>query len=194
MRPLIEIKNLKHGVLDISSLEIPAGITAISGKNGSGKTTLLKICSGLVLSKNGSVLIDGKTPRETDIGYVSEFPNRHLLFSILFDEIASPLRFEKKPVEEIKKQVREVAELFGISHLLKRECTTLSGGEKILAGICSAVVMHPQVLVLDEPDSHLDFETTQEIFEKISVCKIPYVLWSTHSDFVKSSADTEVRL
>lgn len=191
---LIEIKNLSHGILEIPSLEISEGITAVSGKNGSGKTTLLKICSGIVLQKNGSVSIDGKSPREIEIGYVSEFPDKHLLFSAVFDEIASPLRFEKKSAEEIREKVEEVSRDFGISHLLKRECRTLSGGEKILVGLCTAVVMNPKVLVLDEPDSHLDFETVKEIFEKISERKIPYVLWSTHSDFTKSSADSVVRL
>ncbi|MDD4133338.1 MAG: energy-coupling factor ABC transporter ATP-binding protein [Methanocorpusculum sp.] len=191
---MIEIENLRHGVLDIPSLRISAGLTVVSGKNGAGKTTLLKICSGLLLPAEGSVRVDLLPPRSVNAGYVSEFPDRHLLFPIVFDEIASPLRFSGISPGEIEKRVLGLAESAGISHLLTRECRTLSGGEKILVGVVTAIIDNPVLLVLDEPDSHLDPETVEELRSFISSKKIPYVIWSSHSKTLCRAADSEVRL
>jgi len=191
---LIEITDLCHGVLDIPSLLIPAGLTVISGKNGAGKTTLLKICSGITLPDHGSVRIDGLAPRAQNVGYVSEFPDRHLLFPVVYDEIASSLRFAGIPQPVIEENVLKTAEEAGITHLLKRECRTLSGGEKILVGVLTAIIDEPVLLVLDEPDSHLDRETIEELRLFISSKKIPYVMWSSHTKMLRDTADFEVML
>lgn len=191
---MIEIEDLRHGVLDIPSLGIPPGLTAVSGRNGAGKTTLLKICSGLLLPDSGSVKIDGVEPRMQNAGYVSEFPDRHLLFGIVYDEIASTLRFARLAADEIDRRVRQTAEEAGILHLLDRECRTLSGGEKMLVGITAAIIDDPVLLVLDEPDSHLDPVTAEEFLAFVSSRKIPYVLWSSHSRTLLSNAEAEVRL
>ena len=191
---MIEIENLRHGVLNIPSLRIPAGLTVVSGKNGAGKTTLLKICSGLLLPADGSVRINSFPPRSVNVGYVSEFPDRHLLFPIVYDEIASPLRFVGLMPGNIEEAVLSLAESAGISHLLTRECRTLSGGEKILVGVMTAIIDNPVLLVLDEPDSYLDLETVDELRSFISSKKIPYVMWSSHSKTLCRAADFEVRL
>ena len=191
---MIEITDLRHGVLDIPSLVIPQGLTAVFGRNGAGKTTLLKICSGLLLPDRGSVKIDGLAPRLQNAGYVSEFPDRHLLFGIVYDEIASSLRFARLPADEINRKVQKIADEAGISHLLDRECRTLSGGEKMLVGITAAIADDPVLLVLDEPDSHLDPLTAEEILSFVCSKKIPYVLWSSHSRTLLFGAETEVRL
>lgn len=191
---MIEITDLCHGVLSIPSLSIPAGLTVVSGKNGAGKTTLLKICSGITLPDHGSVRIDGLAPRAQNVGYVSEFPDRHLLFPIVYDEIASPLRFARSPPGDIEENVLKTAEEAGITHLLKRECRTLSGGEKMLVGITAAIIHDPILLVLDEPDSHLDPQTVDDLRSFISSKHVPYVMWSSHSMALRREADFEVRL
>lgn len=191
---MIEVTDLRHGVLSIPSLSIPPGLTVVSGKNGAGKTTLLKICSGITLPDSGSVSIDGLSPRLQNVGYVSEFPDRHLLFPIVFEEIASSLRFAKIPQAEIEDKVLQTAEEAGITHLLNRECRTLSGGEKMLVGITAAVVHDPVLLVLDEPDSHLDPETVEDLRSFIASRNISYVMWSSHSASLRHKAEFEVRL
>ncbi len=191
---LIQIDDLRHGVLEISSLQIPAGLMVVSGKNGAGKTTLLKICGGLVLPDIGSVSIDGFSQRSQNVGYVSEFPDRNLLFPIVFDEVASSLRFAGETTADIKEKVLKTSEEAGITHLLERECRTLSGGEKILVGITTAIIHDPILLVLDEPDSHLDLETVESLRSFIYSKHIPYVMWSSHSPALRDKADTEVRL
>jgi len=191
---LIRIDDLRHGVLRVSSLSVPPGFTVVSGKNGAGKTTLLKICSGLILPTMGSVSIDGLSPRLQNVGYVSEFPDRHLLFPIVYDEIASPLRFARSPPGDIEEKVLKTSGEAGILHLLKRECRTLSGGEKMLVGITAAIIHDPILLVLDEPDSHLDPETVDDLLSFISSKHVPYVMWSSHSAALRHQADLEVRL
>ncbi len=191
---MIQIDDLLHGVLSVPSLKIPAGLTVVSGKNGAGKTTLLKICSGLVLPDKGSVSIDGLSPRLQNVGYVSEFLDRHLLFPIVFDEIASSLRFARSPPGDIREKVLKTSEEAGIAHLLKRECRTLSGGEKMLVGVTAAIIHDPILLVLDEPDSHLDPQTVEDLRSFISSKHVPYVMWSSHSAAIRSKADLEVRL
>ncbi len=191
---MIEIKNLQYGSLVCAHLLIPPGLTVIRGKNGAGKTTLLSLISGLVLPEQGEIRIDSQAPREISAGYVSEFPDRHLLFSRVYDEIASPLRFARMPEDAIRTQTERLADMFGISHLLYRECKTLSGGEKIMTGVASAAAGSPLLLVLDEPDSHLDPETTADLIRVVRGRNIPYIIWSSHSPQVISSADFEVCL
>lgn len=191
---MISISDLRCGILDIPHLTIPQGVTAVIGDNGAGKTTLLRVVAGMNLPESGTITIDGTTPRECDVGCVSEFPDRHLIFSVVQDEIASSLRFAHREPAEINAVVAETAEQFGITHLLSRECRTLSGGEKMLVGIATALASHPVLLVLDEPDSHLDPQTTDEIFRKIRDAACPHVVWSTHSRKIWENADQKLVL
>ena len=180
---MIEVTALRHGVLDIPHREIQAGLTFLRGKNGSGKTTFLNLAAGLILPDAGSITIDGKLPREIQVGYVSEFPARNMLFSRVEDEIAATLRFAGKSPAEIRRGTVETAELFGITHLLPRDCRTLSGGEKVLTACAAAAVNRPLLAVLDEPDSHLDAETAAELADAFKACGIPFILWASHRQF-----------
>lgn len=182
---MIEIENLKCRNLRIESLVIPEGLTFIRGKNGAGKTTLLELAAGLRLPDKGSILIDGKTPREIHAGYVSEFPSRSLLFAKVSDDISSALRFRGMPEADILRETEYTAEIFGISHLLKRDCRTLSGGEKVLTAAASASAGQPKLIVLDEPDSHLDEQTAYELSEALLKMEIPHIIWASHRKFAE---------
>ena len=153
---MITISGLRYRTLAIDAFELPPGITSVIGRNGGGKSTLLKLCAGIAEPGSGTILVDGRSPRETDAGYVNEFPDRNILFSTVKDELASPLRFRFTPCEETGHAVQECAKRLGISHLLDRRMQELSGGEKVLVAFAAAVIGRPRVLVLDECDSHLD--------------------------------------
>jgi energy-coupling factor transport system ATP-binding protein len=153
---MITFDHLRYRNLAIDALTIQAGITSIIGANGSGKTTFLKLCAGISLPESGTVMIDERLPRETEIGWVNEFPDRNILFVNGFDEIASSLRFRSLPCTRIDSSVRSCAELMGITHLLTRPVREMSGGEKVLVSLAAALVHHPRVLIFDEYDSHLD--------------------------------------
>jgi energy-coupling factor transport system ATP-binding protein len=176
---MITAEFLCYRNLAIDALAVKPGITTIIGANGSGKTTFLKICAGIALPDSGSLLIDEVLPRETEIGWVNEYPDRNILFVNVFDEIASPLRFRRIPCSEIDSNVRACADMLGITHLLKRAARELSGGEKVLISLAAALVHHPKVLVLDEYDSHLDAHTLAKIEQGISTSGAEYVIRCT---------------
>ena len=176
---MIELSGLRYRNIGIDSLTIPPGITSVIGPNGSGKTTLLRLCSGIAEPEAGVILIDGKTPRETDVGWVNEFPDKNILFSRVSDEIASALRFSHHPYMEIDSAVNTIAQLMNITHLLDRTMRELSGGEKVLVALAAALVQRPKILVLDEYDSHLDETRCLQIEYVIQTSAVPYVIRCT---------------
>jgi energy-coupling factor transport system ATP-binding protein len=188
---MITAEFLCYRKLAIDALTIKPGITTIIGANGSGKTTFLKLCAGIAVPDSGTLMIDEVPPRETETGWVNEFPDRNILFVNVFDEIASPLRFRRIPCDEIDSNVRACAGAIGITHLLKRALRELSGGEKVLVSLAAALVHHPKVLVLDEYDSHLDAHSLAKIEQGIRTSGANYVIRCTqqmdtaiHSDFL----------
>ncbi len=175
--------------LAIDVLTINPGITTIMGANGSGKTTFLKLCAGIAVPDSGTLLIDDVPPRETETGWVNEFPDRNILFVNVFDEIASPLRFRRISCHEIDANVRACAKAMGITHLLKRAVRELSGGEKVLVSLAAALVHHPKVLVLDEYDSHLDARSLAKIEQGIRASGADYVIRCTQQMDTATNSD-----
>lgn len=153
---MIGFENVRFRDLSVASLALPTGITTLIGPNGAGKSTFLKLCAGIAEPEEGTVTVDGRTPRQTEVGYVNEFPDRNLLFSTVNDELASPLRFRKMSCAETEREVGACSERWGIARLLGREVRDLSGGEKCLVALATACIARPHLLVLDEYDSHLD--------------------------------------
>jgi energy-coupling factor transport system ATP-binding protein len=173
---MIEICDLRYRLLYINRLKIPRGITTVVGPNGSGKTTLLRLLAGIAVPEFGTILINGISPRETEIGWVNEFPDRSILFSTVYDEIASPPRFSHTAPDEVILKVNAVVDQLGIRHLISRKVRELSGGEKVLVALAAAMVCIPGVLVLDEYDSHLDGARISRIGQLLSTSGCEYVL------------------
>jgi energy-coupling factor transport system ATP-binding protein len=176
---MITLEKLRYRTLAIEDLRIAPGITSVIGPNGSGKTTLLKLLAGIALPDTGTVLVDGMSPRNTEIGWVNEFPDRNILFGNAFEEISSPLRFRHIPCTMIEDRVVTCMKSIGITHLATRPMQELSGGEKVLVALAAALVFRPQVLVLDEYDSHLDANRAGEIAHHIRKMSTPYVIHCT---------------
>lgn len=191
---MITLRDISHGVLSISFLEIRPGTTSLIGPNGSGKTTLLKLLTGISLPVAGTVLIDSVPPRQTESGWVNEFPDRNILFGTVADEVASPLRFRHIPCRDICGQVETVLERVGIPHLKDRPVRLLSGGEKILVAVATSIVTNPRVLVLDEYDSHLDSRKAREIERIVQESGIEYVIRCTQQTGVTVHSDRVIFL
>ncbi|HZD43442.1 MAG TPA: ATP-binding cassette domain-containing protein, partial [Methanomicrobiales archaeon] len=134
------LTRIRHRSLDIPRLEIGKGMTALMGPNGSGKTTLLEICAGIAIPEQGTVSLEGLSPRECTVGWVGEYPDRNMLFERVYDEIASPLQFAHVSCQRTHEEATKVAEEVGIAYLLKRNPRHLSGGEKVLVGLAAAII------------------------------------------------------
>jgi NitT/TauT family transport system ATP-binding protein len=169
-------------------LDIPKKkITCVFGPNGCGKSTLINMIAGLVPLDAGDILFDGKTIKETTIGYV--FQNyRDALFPWMraIENIEYPLRIKGKSKAECDARVEELVSSFGIQFDLKRYPYELSGGQQQLLSIMRALAPHPEVLFLDEPFSALDYEMTLFIRDKLQE-----IFAATHVTMVVVSHDLE---
>lgn len=186
---MITIQDLRYRSLAIEHLRIPPGITSVIGRNGSGKTTLLRLLAGIAVPESGTILVDGLPPRDTGTGWVNEFPDRNILVGNAVEEIASPLRFRHLPCTVIDERVRSCMESLGITALGNHPMQELSGGEKVLVALAAALVVVPQVLVLDEYDSHLDAGRCRQITGIIRESAPPYVLHSTQDTEAAARGD-----
>ncbi|HTY14606.1 MAG TPA: ABC transporter ATP-binding protein [Methanoregulaceae archaeon] len=186
---MIEVRGIRQGFLGIASLDIPPGSTAVIGKNGSGKTTLLKVLAGITRPESGTVSVDGRSPGATDVGWLNEYPDRNMLFGRVSDEIASPLRFSGVPCDEVRERVSALSDRLGITPLLSRNTRDLSGGEKVLAALATALITDPSVLVMDEVDSHLDERSTR-LFMTLPASQAPrYRIWCTQDMDLAARSD-----
>jgi phospholipid/cholesterol/gamma-HCH transport system ATP-binding protein len=149
------------------SLTLPAGeISVLLGPSGTGKSVFLKCLIGLLKPENGSITIEGKDitkVRERELYEIRKlfgvlFQDGALFGSQnLFDNIAFPLReHTKKTEKEIKDIVLEKMELTGLSGAERKLPGEISGGMRKRAGLARALVLDPQILLFDEPDSGLD--------------------------------------
>jgi energy-coupling factor transporter ATP-binding protein EcfA2 len=189
---VIRISGLSHGILKIPALAIPPGMTAVIGPNGSGKTTLLRLLAGIIPPAAGTITIDGEMAGDAVTGWVNESPDRNLIFGSVRDEIASPLRFRHVPCPETKNRVDEAASEAGITHLLCRSCDALSGGEKVLVAIATALAARPAVLVIDEWDSHLAGEAMEHAAGLIRNSGSRYRVFCTQNMNIAARADHAV--
>lgn len=186
---MITLSAISQRVVNVPALSIAGGVTAIIGPNGSGKTTFLEVCAGLVIPEQGSVLIDGLPPRKTEVAWVSSAPDRNILFSLVRDEVASPCRFAGLSCRETEVAVDQICDRLGITHLLGRLTRTLSGGEKGVVALATALVKEPTMLVLDEFDAYLDHQTLASISRLMRPVHVRYLLFCTQNMALASTAD-----
>lgn len=153
--------------LDRISMDIPEGkITLICGASGSGKSTLLrrlKTCLADHGKAEGEVLFFGRALDDVPegeqagrIGFVFQHPDDQTVTDKVFHELAFGLESLGRRQNEMRLAVAEMASYFGISELFLKSADELSGGQKQLVNLASAAVMHPDILILDEPTSQLD--------------------------------------
>ncbi len=143
-------------------------ITSVFGPNGCGKSTLINMIAGLIPIDAGEILFDGKSLKDTKIGYV--FQNyREAMFPWMrtIDNIAYPLKLEGKSKADVDRRMAELVASFDVKFDLNRYPYELSGGQQQTASIMRALAPNPEVLFLDEPFSALDFEMTLFIREKL---------------------------
>ena len=156
-----------HTVLQDITFDVPKGrITAILGPSGTGKSVLLKNIIGLLRPDAGEIWVDGENivgMSEKDLYRIRRkfgvlFQDGALFGSMnLFDNIAFPLREHTKKTErEVREIVLEKAGMVGLLDHMKKVPGEVSGGMKKRAGLARALVLDPEIVLFDEPDSGLD--------------------------------------
>lgn len=155
----------------------PGEIISVLGPNGAGKTTMLKCMMGLLKWQHGETLLNGvplsKMPQKEvwkKIGYVPQASKMTFSYSII-DLVtmgrAIYIGAFAQPSKKDREMAVEALELVGIAHLADQPCTAVSGGELQLALIARTLVAEPEILVLDEPESHLDIHKQKIILQTI---------------------------
>ena len=156
--------------LDHVSLSIPAGKrTCIVGANGSGKSTVASILSGLTAPDEGTVTFlgttvvnDGQVDFEAyktirpQLGLVFQNPEDQIICSVVADDIAFGLENLQVPSNQITPLVEQQITLGTLTEFASENPQMLSGGQQQRVAISGALVMKPQILILDEPSAALD--------------------------------------
>jgi ABC-type Fe3+/spermidine/putrescine transport system ATPase subunit len=167
---MIEVTGLSLALGDFHLRDIDLTIGdgeyfVILGPTGAGKTVLMECLAGLHRVREGQIRLDGTdithlSPEERNLGYV---PQDYVLFPFLdvTANIAFGLKRLKSEAADVRQRVAGLAELIGISHLLRRDTRSLSGGEKQRVALARALATSPGILLLDEPLGALDLRTAK---------------------------------
>jgi len=187
--PLVSIKDMdfayqKNLVLSKVSLSVfERDFIGIIGPNGGGKTTLVKAILGLVKPQKGTV---EHSLEKNDIGYLPQGNQVDENFPITVREVIASglehgLKIEFRKAKERRKKVEEAMERVGMEALRSRPIGELSGGEFQRTLLARAIISSPKLLVLDEPDTHVDnqFETElysllKELNEKMTILLVSH--------------------
>ena len=175
----IEINGLSFGYRNpgilnhVSATIFRDAFTVILGQNGSGKSTLLRLMAGLLPFSSGKIRIGGKDlqglkPRERarTIGFLAQ--QHKPVFPFTVEEVVMTGRsphIHIVPKKEDKVVAALAMERAGVGHLQHRYYTELSGGEQQLVMIARSLAQEPQILLLDEPISHLDYNNQLKIIQ-----------------------------
>lgn len=161
------------------------------GPSGCGKTTMLRMIAGFERPTSGEILIDQKTVSGKDVFVPPEKRGIGMVFQSyavwphmnVFDNVAYPLKIQRKSKQEIKKKVERILASVHLDQYEKRMPSELSGGQQQRVALGRALVAEPSVLLLDEPLSNLDAKLREkmrfEIKEITSKLKIN-VIYVTH--------------
>jgi len=203
METLISVENLakgyeNHQVFSNLNLEIYKGeCFTLLGPSGCGKTVLMRLLAGHEVPDEGKVIIDGTVVADSESGkYIP--PERRGLGVVfqdyavwphmtVYENIAYPLKMEKRPKEEINKLVMEMIEVVGMKGLDKRLPSELSGGQQQRVALARALVADPSVMLLDEPLSNLDANLREEMRFEIKALQRKFgitVMYVTHDQEV----------
>lgn len=208
MKEIVKVNCLRHLYPDRTEVMIcgmdfsmTAGESVvILGPNGSGKTTLLGHMMGLLEPVEGEVTVFGVNPKKEfkqvrrRIGVVFQNVEEQIIGPTVWDDIAfSPVN-HGLPEQQVRDMVDEIMADTGISHLKDKIPHYLSGGEKKKVALAGALVMRPELLIMDEPFTGMDCRSKQEIVGLLRLIREKYgtaLVITTHDvDIVPQLAET----
>jgi ABC-type nitrate/sulfonate/bicarbonate transport system, ATPase component len=179
MQPLLELKDVSlayHSIngetlaLSDISFDIKEGeFVAIVGPSGCGKSTLLSMIAGLLKPESGSILLRNEKIKDTatNIGYMLQ--KDHLFeWRSIYSNVMLGLEIQKKITPEAKERVEKMLAVYGLEKFKNTKPSELSGGMRQRAALVRTLALEPELLLLDEPFSALDYQTRLSVCDDIS--------------------------
>ena len=191
MEPILELKNIHYAyhspegetktLTDLSFSVLPGEFVAIVGPSGCGKSTLLSIMCGLIEPEKGLIRLNGKYLREstTNIGYMLQ--HDHLFeWRTIYHNVLLGLEIQHMLSARSREHAHELLEQYGLKQFEHAKPSQLSGGMRQRAALIRTLVLDPDILLLDEPFSALDYQTavlvTHDLSEAVSMADRVIVL------------------
>ncbi|KPH21871.1 bacteriocin ABC transporter ATP-binding protein [Limosilactobacillus fermentum] len=163
------VKALKNISFDVN----PGDYIAIMGESGAGKSTLLNIIATLEKANAGEALLNGQDLNDLTTDEAAKYRREHLGFIFqhfnLLDSLSNrdniylPLVLARAPINEMDQRLDPLAQSLGITKIIDRYPSEVSGGQQQRIAIARALITHPDLLLADEPTGALDSNTSNEI-------------------------------
>lgn len=177
-QPVLEFKNVcfsyneTANVHDLNVKIQKGDFTAITGSNGAGKSTFSKLCNGLLQPSTGDVFVLGQNTKHNKvsslakhIGFLFQNPDRQICCSTVEEEIAFSLKNNGLSKEEIQRKVEATIKEFGFD--AKTEPFNMSRGQRQRLCLACLIALNPEILILDEPTTGLDYRECMEMMNRI---------------------------
>ena len=178
MKPILELKNINYSyhtpegetpaLSDISFSLAPGGFTAVVGPSGCGKSTLLSLIAGLMIPESGDIRLNGKplTENTSNIGYMLQ--HDHLFeWRTVYRNILLGTEINRSLDAGTKKKADALLEQYGLKPFARAKPSQLSGGMRQRAALIRTLLLDPELLLLDEPFSALDYQTRLTVSDDI---------------------------
>lgn len=177
-------KNSNNKVLDSVNFKINKGeCILLTGVSGSGKSTLIHLMNGLIPTLyegqlEGEILFKNKDLKDIEsydisknIGYVSQDPRGHFFTTNTTSELVFSMENYGIPFNEMKKKYSELVNLLELEKLVDKNIIYISSGERQKIAIGCSLSLEPEIIILDEPSSNLDFHMTKKLKQLIEKLK-----------------------
>lgn len=170
MEQVLELKNIHYAyhtlegetpaLTDISFALNKGEFVSIVGPSGCGKSTLLSLISGLIEPEKGCIKINGKYQKEstTNVGYMLQH-DELFEWRTIYNNVILGLEVQHMLTARTKKRAHDLLDLYGLSQFETSRPSELSGGMRQRAALIRTLVLEPDLLLLDEPFSALDYQT-----------------------------------
>ena len=178
MEYLLEVKDINYAyhnmdgetkALEHISFSMKEGdFLAIVGPSGCGKSTLLHLIAGLLEPEKGLILLNGKYLRgsATNIGYMLQ-KDELLEWRTVYHNVLLGLEIQHSMTARAKEKARELLDIYGLDQFASSRPSELSGGMRQRAALVRTLVLEPDLLLLDEPFSALDYQTRLNVGDDI---------------------------
>jgi len=207
MAELLKVSELKKSfedgiVLNEISFSVEKGeVVVVIGPSGCGKSTLLRCLNGLESIQGGSISLDGEhvdySKKESvaarqKIGMVFQSYDLFPHMSILKNITLAPVKVQKRNKQDVEEEAKSLLERVGLADKVNAFPRQLSGGQKQRVAIVRALIMHPEILLLDEITAALDPEMVREVLQvvlELAKSGMTMLIITHEMEFAKAVAD-----